>query len=145
MFTLDAYLHISLYYQELHLVKLSNPHTEHYAQNHEPQGRILPHPSLRQITCNLTYHDIHELRRETLASLSSVPTILGGDTNGHGVSATKYALLSDVQYVHPTHPGTYTTKTDPTKEAAASRIYIHQLNAYIEANHVVTKAIINQL
>lgn len=66
------------------------------------------HPSLTKIQGEPTYRTLSILYQEIKANAASVPSNLGGGAFGYlglVLSKAQYALLSDVPFVRPVHPG----------------------------------------
>ena len=71
-------------------------------------GITFEKPVLTKIRGEPTYESLKLLKKEIKRNAQSVPSDLGGGANGHlglVIPPAEYALISDVPYIAPPHPG----------------------------------------
>jgi len=106
-------------------------------------------PTLTPIRGEQTADSLIILRNQLKANARSVPSNLRGGTLGHlglVLSPTNYALISNVPFVRPTHPGPLTIPHGASRNMATNMRdhHMEQLSVFIEANDV-DQALIQQI
>ena len=71
-------------------------------------GTYFEFPVLTKIHGEPTYENLHALKNQLKSNAQSLVSNLGGGAHGHlglVLTSTEYALVSDVEYEPPVHPG----------------------------------------
>ena len=74
------------------------------------------YPTLTKISGQPNYELLKSIKDELKANAASVPSNLGGGSNGHlglVLSDVEYLTVSPIAYIRPTHPGTLVIPTGP--------------------------------
>ena len=108
-----------------------------------------PIPDLTRIIGIPTFETLHQLANELKQNASSVYSNLGGGAHGHLgllLSPQMYALISNVPYNRPAHPGRLIIPANATRHAAAlqERTWKEELRVFHEVRGV-EQALIGQI
>ena len=108
-----------------------------------------PIPDLTRIIGIPTFETLHQMANELKQNASSVYSNLGGGAHGHLgliLSPQMYALISNVPYVRPGHPGTLIIPPNATRQASAlqERTWKEELRVFHEVRGV-EQALIAQI
>lgn len=107
------------------------------------------YPELTRITGRPTYETLNELRSQLKANAASVYSNLGGGQHGHlflTISPAQFAMLSDVPFTRPVHPGPLIIPPGTTAAMTATITAQHseQIRLFREVTGV-DKALMQQL
>ena len=102
---------------------------------------FFPKPDLTRILGIPTYENLHQMQLELKTNALSVHSNLGGATHGHlGLLMTEaqYALVSDIAYERPEHPGVLHVPNNATRVAADAlkRTFDEHLRVFHEVRGV---------
>ena len=107
------------------------------------------YPSLDKIPGEPSYTSLKDLKRQIKANAISVVSDLGGGQFGHlglVLSPEDYALISDIPYVRPEHPGVLDIPVGTAHhEAVRLRDEYHENNRLFRETLQVERAIIKQI
>ena len=108
-----------------------------------------PIPDLTRIIGIPTFETLHQMANELKQNASSVYSNLGGGAHGHLgllLSPQMYALISNVPYVRPAHPGPLIIPANATRHVASlqERTWKEELRVFHEVRGV-EQALISQI
>jgi len=121
----------------------NSPRSVNYRETH------FEYPSPTPIRGEPTADSLIVLRNQLKANARSVPSNLEGGALGHlglVLSPNDYALISNVPFVRPTHPGTLTIRHGTSRNTATNMRdhHMEQLRVFTEVN-AVDQALIQQI